>query len=75
MTREVITRDIVGYEGLYTIDIFGNVINLKNNREVKQQKNKFGYMNVSLYKDKKQKQYKVHRLIAETFIPNPRNKE
>ena len=75
MTREVITRDIVGYEGLYTIDIFGNVINLKNNREVKQQKNKFGYMCVSLYKDKKQKQYRVHRLIAETFISNPQNKE
>ena len=75
MTREVITRDIVGYEGLYSIDIFGNVINLKNNREVKQQKNKFGYMCVSLYKDKKQKQYRVHRLIAETFISNPQNKE
>lgn len=75
MTREVITRDINGYEGLYSIDIFGNVINLKSNREVKQQKNKFGYMNVSLYKDKEQKQYKVHRLIAETFIPNPQNKE
>ena len=42
MTREVITRDINGYEGLYSIDIFGNVINLKSNREVKQQKNKFG---------------------------------
>lgn len=55
MNREVITRDINGYEGLYSIDIFGNVINLKDNREVKQQKNKFGYMNVSLYKDKKTK--------------------
>ena len=55
MNREVITRDITGYEGLYSIDIFGNVINLKDNREVKQQKNKFGYMNVSLYKDKKTK--------------------
>jgi hypothetical protein len=75
MTGEVIVRDINGYEGLYSIDIFGNVINLKNNREVKQQKNKFGYMSVSLYKDKEQKQYRVHRLIAETFIPNPQNKE
>ena len=75
MTREKLTRDIVGYEGLYSIDIFGNVTNLKTNKEVKQQKNKFGYMNVSLYKDGKQKKYKVHRLIAEAFIPNPQNKE
>ena len=75
MTRENLTRDIIGYEGLYSIDIFGNVINIETNKEVKQQKNKFGYMNVSLYRDGKQKQYKVHRLIAKAFIPNPQNKE
>lgn len=74
MTNEAITRDVVGYEGLYTIDIFGNVIKTKNGQVVSQQKNKFGYMNVSLGKDGKQKQYKVHRLIAEAFIPNPQNK-
>lgn len=75
MTREELTKDIVGYVGLYTIDIFGNVIRKKDGKEVSQQKNKFGYMNVSLYKDGKQKQYKVHRLIAQTFIPNPQNKK
>lgn len=75
MTREALTRDIKGYEGVYTIDIFGNVIRVKDNKEVPQQKNKFGYMNVALYKDGKQKQYRVHRLIAQTFILNPLNKE
>lgn len=75
MTREELTKDIIGYEGLYTIDIFGNVIRTKDGNEVPQQKNKFGYMNVSLYKNGKQKQYKVHRLIAQAFIPNPQNKE
>ena len=75
MTIEELTRDVVGYEGLYTIDIFGNVINTKNGKEVPQQKNKFGYMNVSLTKCKKQKQHRVHRLIAKAFIPNPLNKE
>lgn len=75
MTREELTRDVVGYEGLYTIDIFGNIIRVKDEKEMSQQKNKFGYMNVSLSKDGKQKQHKIHRLIAQAFIPNPQNKK
>ena len=75
MTREELIKDVVGYEGIYTIDIFGNVIRTKDGKEVPQQKNKDGYMNVSLYKDGKQKQHKVHRLIAQAFILNPQNKK
>lgn len=75
MTNEEIKRDVVGYEGLYSIDIFGNVIRLSDNKEMKQQMNKFGYVNVSLSKNGKQKQHKIHRLIANAFIPNPQNKE
>lgn len=75
MTKEEIVRDIPGYEGLYTIDIFGNVKRKIDNIEMKQQFNKFGYANVSLTKDGKQKQHKVHRLIARAFIPNPQKKE
>ena len=75
MTNEELTRDVVGYEDIYTIDIFGNVIRVKDKKEMSQHKNKFGYMNVNLYKDGKQKQHKVHRLIAQAFIPNPQNKE
>ena len=75
MTKEELTKDVVGYEGIYTIDIFGNVVRTKDGKEVPQQMNKFGYMNVSLYKDGKQKQHKVHRLIAQAFILNPQNKE
>lgn len=33
-----------------------------------------GYEQVSLYKDKKQYQKSIHRLVAESFIPNPENK-
>lgn len=75
MTNKEITRDVVGYEGLYTVDIFGNVLRKKDGKEMKQSKNQFGYMNVSLTKDKKQRQHKVHRLIAEAFIPNPSGKK
>ena len=33
-----------------------------------------GYANVNLYKNCKRKNIKVHRLVAESFIPNPENK-
>lgn len=75
MNREELIKDVVGYEGIYTIDIFGNVIRKKDGKEVSQQINKFGYMNVLLRKDGKQKQHKVHRLVAQAFILNPQNKE
>lgn len=74
MTREKIVRDVVGYEGLYTVDIFGNVVRTKDNKVMRQQQNKFGYMNVSLNKDGRQHQHKVHRVVAEAFISNPLNK-
>ena len=33
---------------------------------------KDGYNNVYLYKDGKGKNYKVHRLVAQMFLPNPK---
>ena len=33
MTREELTKDVVGYEGIYTIDIFGNVTRKKDGKE------------------------------------------
>ena len=43
-------------------------------KEIKPQKNKKGYMVVSLCKNGKQKKVFVHRLLATAFIPNPENK-
>lgn len=74
MTNELIQRDIVGYEGLYTVDIFGNVFK-SDGKELTQYKNKYGYINVSLRKEGKYRQHKVHRLVAQAFIPNPSSKE
>jgi len=74
MTNENIERGVVGYEELYKVDIFGNVTRAKDGKKMAQQINKFGYANVSLCKNGKQKQHKVHRVIAEAFIPNPLNK-
>jgi len=69
-------KAIKGYEGLYEVDTEGNVYSLNYNkvRKLKGIKNSYGYYQVGLYKDGKKKMHKVHRLIAEAFIPNPENK-
>ena len=72
MTREELVRDVVGYEGLYSVDIFGNIYNSKGIK-MKQRENEFGYLSIGLSKNNKQKKFKVHRLVAQAFIPNPNN--
>lgn len=37
-------------------------------------KNSYGYYIIGLRKNKKVKQYRVSRLVAQAFIPNPENK-
>lgn len=46
--------------------------NIKTN--LKQYPDKDGYVKVVLYKNGKQNNIRVHRLVAETFISNPENK-
>ena len=66
-------KDIKGYEGLYAIDEDGNVWGYKRKHFLSQTPDKDGYLKVSLSKNNKAKKYFVHRLVAETFIPNPNN--
>lgn len=78
-------KEIKGYEGIYEVSNQGRVRSLdrhttgKRNRIIKgkvlsQVENFFGYCIVYLCKDGKQKPTRVHRLVAEAFIPNPENK-
>lgn len=72
---EEIWKDIKGYEGLYQVSNLGNVKSLNYKRWHKEkimnmQINKGGYYTISLHKDKKEKRFLVHRLVAEAFIPN-----
>jgi hypothetical protein len=55
----------------YAIDKNGNVYNTKRNRILAPRINKDGYNGVYLYQDGKGTNYRVHRLVAEAFIPNP----
>lgn len=63
-------KEIEGYKD-YSVDEQGNVWSLKTGRVLKPEIHTNGYLRVGLFKDGKQKHYRVHRLVAETFIPNP----
>tara|TARA_R110000772_G_scaffold138034_1_gene246981 strand:+ start:301 stop:816 length:516 start_codon:yes stop_codon:yes gene_type:complete len=47
---------------------------LRKGKFLKQFVEKNGYHRVCLSRDKKQKRFLVHRLVAQAFIPNPDNK-
>lgn len=85
MKKEV-WKDVKGYEGLYQVSNKGNVKSLdrlivyKDGRKrkfkgVKLTSNtgKHGYPYVILSKNEHNKTFKVHRLVARAFIPNPDN--
>lgn len=71
VTRKEIWKDIRDYEGIYEISNFGRV--KREKKILKSSKNSMGYYLVSLSKNGKSKTYSIHRLVAETFIPNPSN--
>lgn len=69
-------RDIAGYEGLYQVSNKGRIKSLLDGKEriLRLHANiRWGYLNTFLYKDKKRKTFRVHRLVAMAFIPNPDN--
>lgn len=63
--------DIPGYEGLYEITARGEVRNAKTRNYLNGNVNSHGYIVVSLTKNGKKKDCKLHRLLALTFLPNP----
>nr|DAV14644.1 MAG TPA: homing endonuclease [Caudoviricetes sp.] len=82
-----IWKDIHGYEGLYQVSDTGYVKSLdryQSNHSTPQfrkgeikslRKDTQGYLLLDLYKNGKGKTVRIHRLVAETFISNPLNKE
>lgn len=65
-------RDVVGYEGCYQVSSEGR-IKFADGREKSTRKDRNGYIVTTLRKEKKEKTYKVHRLVAIAFIDNPNN--
>ena len=76
MEVQEIWESIKDYEGLYEVSNLGRVKGLKRSLILKphiQNTREYTYYVVGLSKNGKVKQYLVHRLVAETFIPNPLN--
>ena len=85
MQNNEIWKDIPGYENLYQVSNLGRIKRLykrygKCRKYIKYEPyiingsvNDKGYKCVILSINNKHKTYKVHRLVAEAFIPNPNN--
>ena len=63
-------KDIPGYEGEYQASNLGRIKSLKFGKEkiLRPGKDTDNYLCVCLSKDGKQKTYRIHRIVAETFI-------
>ena len=65
-----IWKDIEGYEGLYKISNYGEVWSVRKQILLKKC-NSSRYYKVTLAKNKKHKNFNIHRLVATHFIDNP----
>lgn len=66
-------RDVKGYEGLYAVTSCGKIWSYRRKRFLKYGVSTKGYLVVNLCKNGKVKQFFVHRLVAQAYIPNPNN--
>lgn len=65
--------DIKGFENEYAITEDGQVWSYKRKKFLKLHTDRDGYVLVSLCKNSKVKDYRVHRLVAKAFLANPDN--
>lgn len=68
-------KDIKGYEGLYAITSCGKVWSYRKQKFMSPADNGHGYLHLVLTDASgNKKHHRVHRLVAEAYIPNPDNK-
>lgn len=69
-------KDVKGYEGLYSVSDQGRIRSEitkdgNGNKLILSQRKRDGYCVVTLRKDRKNKEYRVHQLVMKAFITNP----
>ena len=67
-------KSIPNYDGLYEVSSYGRIRNVRRQTYLKYRVNHAGYARVHLSKNCNVKDFSVHRLVAEAFIPNPDKK-
>lgn len=66
-------KDVKGYEGLYAVTSCGKVWSYRNECFLKPLVTRSGYFYVTLHKNGMYKNYRIHRLVADAYIPNTDN--
>ena len=67
-------KDIEGYEGLYAVSVDGRVYSYRHHILLRPEVVHNGYLRVSLCVNGTSAHRRIHRLVAEAYIPNPLDK-
>lgn len=69
------TKDVKGFEGLYSVDENGRVYSKRRNGYIKPvtMNGRYQYVHLLNKKDGIDKTVRLHRIVAEAFIANPNN--
>ena len=62
----------IEWNDFYQVSTWGNVRNSKGNY-ISPCENRQGYLHLKLWKNGKSKAFRINRLVAEAFLPNPNN--
>jgi NUMOD4 motif/HNH endonuclease len=73
-TRQEKWKPVVGFEQYYLVSSLGHIYSIKKQLFKKPWISKKGYCEVALWKPEGRKVFKVHRLVAIAFRPNPSGK-
>lgn len=66
-------KDIIGFEGIYQINEYGDIRRSDNFKLLKPYITNKGYKAIDLNKNGVRTKFLVHRLVALHFVPNPNN--